>query len=175
MTNKSLASSQLQLEMHIKVILICLFVFFQFYELSCNYWNSSDNKNHIQNLFLNEIMKKMKSTKEAGIFDSKSIVRKFEKDEIWKSKYEVEATNVVVNKAYGECPGHDKNWVRVYGMHSCYLWYEYGKTPNENEDVTWFWARDYCEKNGGRLYEPYSKTKTWRNELYLGKFPNFVT
>ena len=121
MTNKSLASSQLQLEMHIKVILICLFVFFQFYELSCNYWNSSDNKNHIQILFLNEIMKKMRFTKEAGIFDSKSIVRKFEKDEgPWKSKYEVDATNVVVNKAYGECPGHDKNWVRVYGMHSCY-------------------------------------------------------
>ena len=84
------------------------------------------------------------------------------------SEFEGQAKNVVVNKAYGECPGHDKNWTRIYGMNSCYLWYEYDES-NDTEDITWYWAQDYCEKKGGRLYEPYSISLEWENDLFLGE------
>ena len=159
--------------MLIKGIIICLFVFFHFHEISCDDSNISVNKKDIPNLFLTAIMKKMNSTTKRISQWWKPIVRKIDKM-VETSKFEVQATNMVANKAYGECPGHDKNWTRIYGMNSCYLWYEYDES-NDAEDITWFWARDYCEKNGGRLYEPYSKTKKWRNELYLGKSPKFVT
>ena len=93
---------------------------------------------------------------------------------------EIELETQFRNPVYADCPGKTKNWTRIYGLNSCYFWYDMERY-NFQYEKSWYWAKDYCERHGGRLYEPFAFTKerfeyeqtkimSWLSEIITKKF-----